>query len=1746
MAELKFKVQADWEKVQKLRDEISKLKQEIKGTDAIQDPTSFNKLNSKLQQTSKELGAVTGKIAEASAAMETDFKQKIYAASQGVNDLTEKIIAQKGVVRDVAADVRRLGESYKESLKTSPMTSDVKLSEWKAAKRALEEEKATLFGLTQEQANARLSVKKLRDEYALLRQEGGGTAQTMDLLTGKLKTMSGMLLGGMGLKELAGKIISVRAEFESMETSLKVLLGGSEEKLNNIMGQIKEYALASPLNTKDMVGAVQMMTSFGIEAEKSIDYLKAIGDISMGDTGKFNSLALAFSQMSSAGKLMGQDLMQMVNAGFNPLEEISRKTGKSIGELKNEMSSGAISSKMVQDAFISATSAGGKFFGMADEGSKTLNGQISMLQESFDNMFNEIGSKGEGIIMDAVQAGTYLVENYETIGKVLEGLLIAYGTYRTAIILNTALEQAQFIARAASITGTSALSVATGMLQKQMAALNITMAMNPYIAVAAAVIGLCVAVYTLTDRTTAAEEAQKRLDAANDEVEKSTSKEITKLNGLIEVLNSTKKGSKEWKAAKDAIISQYGKYDSKLVAEIERTGTLTGSYNHLTDAIRRSIAARQLKQFYDKSVQETEDANQKIRHEMYGTINKKYGNQVTRLLMQHLNDYTNGNKKALDSTIYYFKNGKKTKTTARALLDNVGSFMYHDQYGGLESSGYADIIVNQANEIKRNNQARDASINRFADENGISKRDMNEVIYGITDPSNGNNNGGNGDVKYTKALSDARTAAVNAQKDLANAKKHGTKNDFLKAQDAYKKANEAYSQLSGKTLESEAKEAVTAHNKAVSDAKKAKKDAEKAAEDAKKAAEQQNEANEKAFELKTKTQIENARKAEDLANETEQAEIDILKDGNEKKLRQIELNHKKEQQAIDRAFEDIKQRRIEQAKQAWEANPKNKGKNFYESTSYSYASSDKRYTTEEHNNYDSKTKAVWHKYDEEVKKIQEEEKSANEKRALAIVSYLKEYGTMQEKRLAIAKEYDAKIAKAETEGDRLSLNAQKAKAIADFDLKNEKDNINWDEIFGDIGNQTIKQLEIVKGRLREMLSSDNLNVTDYKAIVEQIEKVNNAIVDSQDKQKKFFNFSTEHGKERRKLEMDVADALERQASAAGRLSVATLRNMEKQRNARQSVENAGVKVDGDISTANIDNILKQIEDKYGKDSAQYKEVQKAMDALAASERDLINANEQKKKSDNDVSKSQGKLNKFINDFNENMKAFMSAFSLVLNNLNDLPDLLSKFGVSDDSDLMKGAKEIVTAGKESMQAIKDFQSGNFVGAAAHGMESAGAIGRAAITLFGGSGNETAMEKEIERLAKANEGLSKAIDTLSNNIEKKDNTNSQSVDAYKKAKKAEEEWESNQRKAINNRAKEYANTGYGFLKLGGRSSFNAFANENKKIWTSFNATLQSLGSDKRVSRAEDLWNLSPELLKQLQANNNTAWRELFNNKGHKNPKELVDEYIERAGKAEELADKLNEKLTGYSWDGFKDSYLSALEDMESDTETFANNINNVIGKAILNSLVNSSDIQERIKKIHKMIADAAEDDNFTENEVDAIRKENSSLSDILLQRRESLKAMGLLVDSNESQKATANGVTSITFEQASNIIALTTAGNISRDQIKERLSLMNATIDDIRALISQIDSATPNYANSNRAIINNSYTPQIQVSFPKEELQNINGKIGTILAVVDEMRTHGAESLMEQKALSRDTEKIMLGSKEMLSCVNDFRRDFNKQY
>lgn len=176
--------------------------------------------------------------------------------------------------------------------------------------------------------------------------------------------------------EFGRSIIDVRKEIEGFEISFRTLLG-NKEKADEMFGNIREFAVKTPLQLKDLSSAAQTLLSFNIEEAEIMPMLKSIGDISMGDAQKLQSLTLAFAQMSSTGKLMGQDLLQMINAGFNPLSVIAEKTGKSIGTLKDEMSKGAISADMVKQAFIDVTAEGGKFHGMLEQQSKGIAGSIS-------------------------------------------------------------------------------------------------------------------------------------------------------------------------------------------------------------------------------------------------------------------------------------------------------------------------------------------------------------------------------------------------------------------------------------------------------------------------------------------------------------------------------------------------------------------------------------------------------------------------------------------------------------------------------------------------------------------------------------------------------------------------------------------------------------------------------------------------------------------------------------------------------------------------------------------------------------------------------------------------------------------------------------------------------------------------------------------------------------------------------------------------------------------------------------------------------------------------------------------------------------------------------------------------------------------------------------------------------------------------------------------------------------------------
>ena len=1725
MAELKFRVQADYEKVQRLRDEITKLKQEIKGVDAIQDPTSFNKLNSKLQQTSKELGNVTGKIAEASAAIETDFKQKIFAASQGVNDFTEKIIAQKGVVRDVAADVKRLGDAYRESVKSSPLTSDAKLAEWKAAKKALDEEKASLFALTQEQATARLSVKKLRDEYALLRQEGGGTAETMNLLTGKLKQMSGMILGGMGLKELASRIISVRAEFESMETSLKVLLGGNEERLSNIMGQIKEYALASPLNTKDMVGAVQMMTSFGIEAEKSIDYLKAIGDVSMGDTGKFNSLALAFSQMSSAGKLMGQDLMQMVNQGFNPLEEIARKTGKSIGELKNEMSKGAITSKMVQDAFISATSAGGKFYGMASEGAKTLNGQISMLQESFDNMFNEIGSKGEGVVMSAVQAATYLVENYEQVGRVIVGLATSFGIYRTAVALATMTTNGYTIAETIAYTRTLLLEKATKLL-------NMTMLSNPYVAAAAALATLIGAIIATSDGVSELDAAQNTLNETFKAAQDRQEQYKAATEQAISVASDDKSATDDRRKAMNLLISRYPSIIKKYIDE----------EGHLKNILqmKREIAVIDGNKAVESHIQQSNK---------YTQISKTlHANGEKKLSGGNISD--KDSKIEDDAIAQYAKAHNRSEWSVRAFVPYKDIMEYYDRLASGERyqskrvaagnaiSRYQDTIGKMSNQrinalsktLEKNKGSKKNIVFPYKELKGVSL--TSKEIEQLSTYVNGIKESRKSQPLWVASRNAAKSEVLKARTHLEKLKKSG-KATVAQVEEAQKKldtANESYKKLSGSSLDSEEKSSAKSAKSAESAAKKAQKAREKAREKAakaaEKAAEQQNEANEKAFEIETKAKLENRRKAEDLANETEQAEINILKDGNEKKLRQIELNRKKEQEAIDRAFEDIKQQRIEQAKQKWEANPKNKGKNFYNSSEYAYASSNDRYTDEEYKNYDAKTKATWHKYDEEIAKLKNAEIAYEDSLIKANESYFDKKTDLVKKYSKEVSDIYKAISEAEKRGDKekadalyrtlTEARANYGKEQMTLAFEQLKKDPNYVAAFDDLKGASTDTLNSLIGRFSEVkqAAGEALNPEGVKTYFDaingmidelisrdpigMIKKLTDELIKQQDELKAAENRrdrvkggekivkSIGYNKDLKKWVSEyweLADA-EADVAAKGQQVTQTTHKIENaHKTLTKSIQGVADKM-GELGgkiggqTGEIFSLFGSVMTYYqtisdgvtavGKaGSSAMKSIESASAILA-----IISAAIQLMQMLSSIlpnqdslyekaAAKQAEINKLRDSVNDYRLAVMKARHEESNWFSDsglkgLQDAYEEHGQVAESyykklneaqekyiDKSSGLRKAMVPIVAGITAIAAVAAGVFT--AGTGTAAIGALGSAVI----GALTTTAVTATVATAAGvAVAGLAgaivgKAIDSAVSSI------------TYKNGQVA---------------AKDNLR-----IQTQHKSFWRGQKTADLKEWVKEKYGKDLFGEDGMIDKE-----LANEVLK---------------NYGHKlqgEAKETLEKLVELREKYDEFNKSIHEyvskmysplvsDMTDAVWAWLKDGKDALSEFKNSASKTFAEVSKDMVKQLLMKNVF--SQYEDKLSNLYKAYAMKSINENelgaasaqLAGEIVDGMNNYLPVAQSLLKQLQDGFAAKGIDItkEGDSSQTATANGVTSITFEQASNIIALTTAGNISRDQIKDILTAKLSTMDASMREVQMMAVEQKSIADELRTIQANSY-------------------------------------------------------------------------
>lgn len=1559
MARLYFKVASDWEEVVRLRNEIVKLKQELKGMDSTQSPAAFKTLNTQLSASTQKMDGLVNEAAKAGAMMEGSFKKKIFDASQSVNGFTEKIIAQKAVVKDIEADIKRLGDAYRIALKRNPTSANSKLEEYNAARKVLDEEKAALFGLTQQQAEARLSVKKLRDEYSLYKSDAKGVTEANEGITISWKKALAVIGGAGVLKALGSEIIRVRGEFQAADTAIQTLLG-SKEKADALMVQVREYAKISPLEFSDVTAATQMMLGFNIEAERVPRYLQAIGDVSMGNTQKFNSLTLAFSQMSAAGKLMGQDLNQMINAGFNPLQMIAEKTGKSIATLKDEMSKGAISAEMVQQAFIDATSAGGRFYNMSENASKEINGQLSMMQDALDSVFNELGQKSEGVIMDGIQMTTSLIENYETVGKVLAGLVVTYGTYRTAVMLVTAAENGH---SAATLIMRGRILLA----QKAQALLNATMLKNPYVLLATVAIGAASAVWAFSKRTTEAQEVQERYNASKEDAIRKEESHRQEIQRLISVAGDEAEATANRNAAIESLKKAYPGIIEKYIDE----------EGHLTNLIQLQ------KDLNEEQSKRKKESNQ----EKLASINAKVRNQEEYV------SGMSGSKEAINEANDVLKELQRQQKEAQAAVntDYINARIE-------EAKNFSD------DELKKAISQWKSSLSRVTEEmiGEFSRDEVSSFVKSLETLQSAREKQSKNKKYWETKKKEAETALnsiASSQKKLMDAGKFkGIDEAVVKSyKDNVKKLKEAEKEL--KVYDPSSKQ-------------------------------------EKASEKQKKEQQKSAKELLSLRRQNQQDEVSLMKEGTEKKLKQIDLDYQKELDAIKKQEKDLSE--------------KQGGKLSSEQSIEISA----RYTNAEN------------KRDKNIADVTKEQLKTEQQ---ALNDYLKEYGTFQQQKFGIAQEYAEKIQKAQNEGERLILKKQRDIAIQNKETEVVKANIDWVTVFGEFGSMFSDLIKPALEEAKKYIRTDEFNNSDQasqKSLIDAINRMEKSLGGASG-----VNFKKlgEDVKAYQTAEQNRINAVEIETEALDKLPKAQEDYTKAQKDGteeeKQTTANAL-----DIARQNADIASANVKTQTDIANQAQQNMTDTATKLKASMENLLGGLQQL---------SSGGLYNAYSGIIKTVNGFKDVIGKTSDSLKEVPIvgwILSIIDVLKDglSNLVGGLLDAVLNAVSGI--ISDVLSGDlFVTIGRSLRDGIGNILNAISfggfnSLFGIGGNKKEVEEAINRLTDRNGTLQTAIEDLTDVMEASKGT--KSVSAYADAKKLQKETEENYKKIAQEQAR-YSSAHHSWNYYWGGFNQEEISRLSNQIGRNWNG---------------DIWSLSPEEMKMLRSNVD-MWEKIQNTgKGGYGERlsEKLDDYIDQAGKMEELTNKLYEGLTGISFDSMYDSFIDNLMDMKYDAKAAAEDISEYFMRAMLSNKIGEL-YSDKLEGWWKKFGAAMEDNELTEAEREALQDEYMQYVEEAMKLRDELAAAtgyDKISQESTSQSSTSRGFgTEMTHEDAGELSGRFTALQIAGEEVKNQNVIQSQSLNLLTAkadTILSVNTETRNIADDTRDLIAQSYLELVQIS------------------------------------------------------------------
>lgn len=655
--------------------------------------------------------------------------------------------------------------------------------------------------------------------------------------------------------------------------------------------------------------------------------------------------------------------------------------------------------------------------------------------------------------------------------------------------------------------------------------------------------------------------------------------------------------------------------------------------------------------------------------------------------------------------------------------------------------------------------------------------------------------------------------------------------------------------------------------------------------------------------------------------------------------------------------------------------------------------------------------------------------------------YLKEYGNLEQQKLAIVEEYNEKIKEARAKGnlfEEAKLKTDLEEQLKKLNFNDFKDSIKWDSVFSDMGRLSKSYLEDLRKKLKDLLGSGTLDIDDMKVVSEQIGKIDDAISEQTDK----WGWSNEKVREYNRLLQEAADAQERLRKA----TVEQYNAQERQSSTRIAIQKVFAETGVSVSTNKITSQNKSAlfnENKMNLSNEQLEKLKKLFDELAVSEVKVGKATKDVKKAQEDANISQDKARKSIKEIANEWAESIGNVAKKLQEASELIDVLG-FG---DSDLGKKLKSGADAFNKGSQAASDFATGNYIGAAINGVGAIKSLGSA--LGIGNGSNAKEVAETTNRLTESNERLQYSIEQLKSSIDK--TSGMSAVSNYQKAYDAQ--------KQINKQSMEILQSQMGYH--GSHHSNAYYWNLSAQDYAAINRTLAQQSAVRggyinstinKVSSLEDIYKLTPEQMKDIRTYNQDVWKNMTD-QGKYDKTEYWENYTDLAEKLEELTDKINQNLTQTTFDSLKDNFISNLMDMSKSAQDFANNFTTMLNKSMLNFAVDDL-ANKRLKTLYEKWADKMKQGQLSNDDLDILKKEYDNIVDEGLKIRDNIAAITGYKEAQSQQTATGKGIEAITADQVSSLIGIGYAVQIAQEQGNEVRKAIAIDVSSLRIYAAQI--------------------------------------------------------------------------------------------